>query len=115
LLTIKKNCSQKSNLLRARICSEQEFAPKICSQQKFAHRICSQHRKTAHDEKPCWLGWINTMAKCFVSSQSEHGWRAPLNGLSRNGWNVLDRTFLEGNKYAGYHRQGFEIPNNLPE
>jgi hypothetical protein len=36
------------------------------------------------------------MAKCFVSSQSEDGWRAPLNGLSRNGWNVLGRTFLEG-------------------
>jgi hypothetical protein len=69
-------------------------AKKICSQQKFAHRICSQHRKTAHDERPCRLGWINTMAKCFVSSQSEHGWRAPLNGLSRNGWNVLGRTFL---------------------
>jgi hypothetical protein len=34
------------------------------------------------------------MAKCLASSQSEHGWRAPLNGLSRNGWNVLDRTFL---------------------
>ena len=33
------------------------------------------------------------MAKCFVSSQSEHGGRAPLNGLSRNGWNVLGRTF----------------------
>jgi hypothetical protein len=33
------------------------------------------------------------MAKCFVSSQSEHGWRAPLNGLNRNGWNVLGRTF----------------------
>jgi hypothetical protein len=52
-----------------------------------------QHSKTAHDEKPCRLGWINTIAKCFVSSQSEHGWRAPLNGLSRNGWNVLGRTF----------------------
>jgi hypothetical protein len=34
------------------------------------------------------------MAKCLASSQSEHGWRAPLNGLSRNGWNVLGRTFL---------------------
>jgi hypothetical protein len=22
---------------------------------------------------------------------------------------------LEGNKYTGYHRQGFEIPNYLPE
>jgi hypothetical protein len=22
---------------------------------------------------------------------------------------------LEGNKYTGYHRQGFEIPNNLPK
>jgi hypothetical protein len=51
LLTLKKNCSRKSNLLRARICSK-----------KFAHRICSQHRKTAHDEKPCRLGWINTIA-----------------------------------------------------
>jgi hypothetical protein len=40
LLTVKKNCSQKSNLLRAR----------ICSQQKFAHRICLQHRKTAHEK-----------------------------------------------------------------
>jgi hypothetical protein len=30
----------------------------------------------------CRLGWINTMAKCLASSQSEHGWRAPLNGLS---------------------------------
>jgi hypothetical protein len=37
------------------------------------------------------------MAKCFVSSQSEHGWRAPFNGLSRNGWNVLGRTFLVQN------------------
>jgi hypothetical protein len=35
LLTVKKNCSQKSN----QICSEQEFAQKICSQQKFAHSI----------------------------------------------------------------------------
>jgi hypothetical protein len=33
------------------------------------------------------------MAKCFVSSQSDNGWCAPLNGLSRNGWNVLGRTF----------------------
>ncbi len=89
LLTVKKNCSQKSNLLRAR----------ICSQQKFAHRICSLHRKTAHDEKPCRIGWINTMTKCFVSSQSEHGWRAPLNGLSRNGWNVLGRTFLASRRF----------------
>jgi hypothetical protein len=65
-------------LLKAKkICSEQEFAQKICSQQKFAHRICWQHRKTAQDEKPCRLGWINTMAKCLASSQSEHGWRAP--------------------------------------
>jgi hypothetical protein len=31
--------------------------------------------------------WLN------VSHQSEHGWRAPLNGLSRNRWNVLGRTF----------------------
>jgi hypothetical protein len=75
------------------ICSEQEFARKICSQQKFAHRICSKHRKTAHNEKPCRLGWIITMARCLASSQSEQGWRAPLNGLSRNGWNVLGRTF----------------------
>jgi hypothetical protein len=35
------------------------------------------------------------MAKCLASSQLEHGWRAPLNGLSRNDWNVLGRTFLE--------------------
>jgi hypothetical protein len=40
------------------------------------------------------LGWINMMAKCLASSQSEHGWRAPLNGLSCNGWNVLGQTFL---------------------
>jgi hypothetical protein len=61
LLTVKDCSSQKSNLLRAR----------ICSQQKFTHIICSQHRKTAHDEKPCWLGRINTsMAKCLASSQS---------------------------------------------
>jgi hypothetical protein len=33
LLTVKKNPSQKSKLLRARICS------KICPQQKFARRI----------------------------------------------------------------------------
>jgi hypothetical protein len=89
LLTVKKNCSQNQ------ICSEQEFAQKNCSQQKFAHRICSQHRKTAHDGKPCRLGWINTMARCLVSSQSEHGLAGPLNGLSRNGWNVLGRTFLQ--------------------
>jgi hypothetical protein len=56
--------------------------------------ICSQHRKTAHDEKPCRLGWINMMAKCLASFQLEHGWHAPFNGLSRNGWNVLGRTFL---------------------
>jgi hypothetical protein len=84
LLTIKKNCLQKSNFLRARISS------KNCSQQKFAHRICLQHRKTAHNEEPCWLGWINTMAKCLASSQSAHGWRAPRNGLCRNGWNILE-------------------------
>jgi hypothetical protein len=71
LLTVKKNCSQKS-----------------------AHRIFLKHRKTAHNEKPCRLGWINVMAKCLASSQSEHGWRAPLNGHSRSGWNVLGRTFL---------------------
>ena len=95
LLNAKKICSQwRKTAHKNQSCSEQEFAPKTCSQQKFAHRICSQHRKTAHDEKPCRLGWINTMAKCFVSSQSEHGWRAPLNGLSRNGWNVLGRNFL---------------------
>jgi hypothetical protein len=35
------------------------------------------------------------MAKCLASSQSEHGWRAPLNGLCRNSWNVLGRTFLQ--------------------
>jgi hypothetical protein len=82
--TVKKNCSQKSNLLK-----------------KFAHRICSQRRKTAHDEKPCWFGWINTKAKCLASSQqSEHGWRAPLNGLSCNSWNVLGRTFLEYHLYV---------------
>ena len=78
------------------ICSEQEFAKKNCSQQKFARRICSQHRKTAHDEELCWRGWINSTAKCLASSQSAHGWRAPLNGLCRNGWNVLGRTFLIG-------------------
>jgi hypothetical protein len=88
LLTIKKNCLQKSNFLRARISS------KNCSQQKFAHRICLQHRKTAHNEEPCWLGWINTMAKCLASSQLAHGWRAPLNGLCCNGWNMLGRTVL---------------------
>jgi hypothetical protein len=68
LLTVRKNCSQKSNLLRAR----------ICSKNLLTAEICLQHRKTAHDEKPSWLGWINTMAKCLASSQSEHGWRAPL-------------------------------------
>ena len=83
LLTVKKNCSQNQ------ICSEQEFAQKICSQQNFAPRICSQHRKIAHDEKPCGLGWIYTTAKFLASSQSEHGWRALLYGLSLNGWNVL--------------------------
>jgi hypothetical protein len=67
---------------------------RICSQQKLAHRICSQHRKTAHDEKPCRLGLINTMDKCLASSQSEHGWRAPFNGLSCIGWNLLGQTFL---------------------
>jgi hypothetical protein len=61
---------------------------------KFACRICLQHRNTAHNEKPCRLGWINIMAKCLASFQSEHGWRAPFNGLSCNGWNVLGRTFL---------------------
>ncbi len=35
------------------------------------------------------------MAKCLASSQSELGWHAALNGLSGNGWNVLDRTFQE--------------------
>jgi hypothetical protein len=40
------------------------------------------------------LGWINTMAKCLATSQSEHGWRAPINGLSHSGWNVLGQTFL---------------------
>jgi hypothetical protein len=97
LLEAKKICSQYGKTAHEnQICSEQEFAQKICSQQKFADRICSQHRKTAHDEKPYWLGWINTMAKCLASSQSEHaGWHAPLNGLSRNGWNVLGRTFLK--------------------
>jgi hypothetical protein len=34
------------------------------------------------------------MAKCLASSQSEHGWRAPLNGLSCKDWNVQGRTFL---------------------
>jgi hypothetical protein len=72
----------------------QEYAQKNSSQQKFAQRICLQHRKTARDEKPCWLGWINTMAKCLASSQSEHGWRGALNGLSRNDWKVLGRTLL---------------------
>jgi hypothetical protein len=96
LLKAKKICSQyRKTAHENQICSEEEFAQKNFSQQKFAHRICLQHRKTAHDEKPCRLGWINTMAKCFVSSQSEHGWRAPLNGLSGNGWNVLGRTFLQ--------------------
>ena len=28
---------------------------------------------------------------------------------------VLTGYQLEGNKYTRYHRQGFEIPNNLPE
>jgi hypothetical protein len=70
---------------------------KNCSQQKFAHRLGLQHRKTAHsNEEPCWLGWINTMAKCLAESQSVHGWRAPLNGLCCNGWNVLGRTFQPG-------------------
>jgi hypothetical protein len=96
-LEVKKICSQsrKSAHKNQISCSEQEFAQKDCSQQKFAHRICSQHRKAAHNEEHCWLGWINTMAKCLASSQSAHGWRAPLNGLCRNSWNVLGRTFLE--------------------
>ena len=81
--------SKEKLLTNIQICSEQEFAQKICSQQKFAHRICSQHRKIAHDEKPCRLGWINTRAKFLASSQSEHDWRALLYGLSLNGWNVL--------------------------
>jgi hypothetical protein len=94
LLKAKKTCSPKRKTAhKNQICSEPEFAQKICSQQKFAHRICSQHRKTAHNEKPCRLGWINTMTKCFISSQSEHGWRAALNSLSRNGWNMLGQTF----------------------
>jgi hypothetical protein len=84
LLKSKKICSQWRKTAHKK---------QICIQQKFAHRICSQHRKTAHEEKPCRLGWINTMAKCLASSQSEHGWRAPLNGLSHNGWNVLGQTF----------------------
>ena len=57
--------------------------------------ICSQNRKTAQNEKPCRLRWINTMAKCLAPCQSEHGWRAPLNVFSCNGWNVLGRTFLQ--------------------
>ena len=66
LLTVKKNCSQNQ----------------ICSKQKFAHRICSQHRKIDHNEKPCRLGWINITVK--------FGWRLLLNGLSLNGWNMLE-------------------------
>jgi hypothetical protein len=34
------------------------------------------------------------MSKYLASSQTEHGWRAPLNSLSSHGWNVLGRTFL---------------------
>ena len=88
------NCSKRRKFAHSKekLLTKIKFAPSK-NLLKFAHRICLQHRKNAHDEKPCRLGWINTMAKCFVSSQSEHGWRAPLNGLSRNGWNVLGRTF----------------------
>ena len=94
------NCSKqrkfahsKEKLLTKIKFAEQEFAQKICSKQKFAHRICSQDRKSAYDERPCRLGWIITMAKCLALTQSEHGWRASLNGPSRNSWNVLGRTF----------------------
>jgi hypothetical protein len=88
------NCSKRRKFAHSKekLLTKIKFAPSKNLLKKFAHRICSQHRKTAHGEKPCRLGWINTMAKCFVSSQSEHG--APLNGLRRNGWNVLGQTFL---------------------
>jgi hypothetical protein len=36
LLTVRKNCSQKSNLLRARICSENLLTAEICSQNLLA-------------------------------------------------------------------------------
>ncbi len=88
-----RNCSKRRKFAqnKEKLLTKIKFAQstnllKICSQQKFAYRICLQHRKTAHDEKPCRLGWINTMAECLASSQSEYGWHAPLNGLNCNGW-----------------------------
>jgi hypothetical protein len=100
-----QNCSKQRNFAQSKekLLTKIKFAQSKNLLKKFAHsrnllaaEICSQHRKTAHDEKPCQLRWINTMAKCLASSQSEHGWRALLNGLSQNGWNVLGRTFQDG-------------------
>jgi hypothetical protein len=36
LITVKKNCSQKLNLLRARICSKSLLTAEICSQNLLA-------------------------------------------------------------------------------
>jgi hypothetical protein len=36
LLTVKKNCAQKSNLLGARICSKKLLTAEICSQNLLA-------------------------------------------------------------------------------
>ena len=54
--------SKEKLLTKIKFAQSKNLLKKICSQEKFAHRICSQHRKTAHDEKPCRLGWINTIA-----------------------------------------------------
>jgi hypothetical protein len=91
-----QNCSNRRKFAHSKenLLTKIKFAQSKNLLKKFAHRICSQHRKTAHNDHPCRLGWINTMAKCLASSKPEHDWRAPLNGLSRYGWNVLGRTFL---------------------
>ena len=103
---MRKNLLAKFAHGDSEFCLHNRITYKICSWQKknwSQNRNCSQEKscplnllpanKIAYDEKPCRLGWINTMAKCLASSQSEHGWRAPLYGLSRNGWNVLGPTF----------------------
>ena len=91
------NCSKQRKLAHSedKLLTKIKFAQSKNMLKKFAHRICLQHRKTAHNEKPCRLGWINIMAKCLASSQSEHSWRTPLNGLSRNNWTMVGRTFLQ--------------------
>ena len=75
LLSKRKNCLWKTNLLRGKNCSL---------------NLLATAKKNYSQWKPCRLRWITTVAKMLASSESEQGWWCTqLAGLKLFPWNVL--------------------------